>query len=391
MISKYIVHIIHDDKFIDMAMREFEAVAPGIHKFVIIGRARSLRYIKSKSILFHDRDSAKLLINLPNCAAVVFHAIPDLSYLRIIPGGKKIIWLGWGFDYYDRLLTAAFPTGLFLNKTRQLFNAKQSLARRTVRKIKSTVKWAIGRGSLQNKQLLTKVSAFSPVLDVEYRLACQLNPWFKPDYLAWNYGTLEDDMLADGGSCTDPLGPHVLVGNSASFENNHLEVFDYLERHVDLTALKIYAPLSYGDDLYKEKIITAGYKKFGDQFVPLTDFMEKDKYIALLQSCGHVFMNHLRQQAVGNICIMMLKGAKIYMNPQSPLYQWLLDRNAVISAVGSTAFNAEASNQFADKHTLTPLTAEQITCNQQAIRTHWGKAQQRLKTRQLIDYALQAA
>ncbi|MDP2770608.1 MAG: TDP-N-acetylfucosamine:lipid II N-acetylfucosaminyltransferase [Giesbergeria sp.] len=382
----YIVHITHDDKFIDMALREFEAVAPGIHKPVIFGKQRSLRYVKSKSVCFHTLTSAKTLINLPDCKAVVFHAMPDLTLLAHISIGKQVIWLGWGYDYYDRLLSGVFPEGLYQARTRQLMHQRPAPnpIRWAARKVKTVLKLILRRAERQDVKLLTRVDIFSPVIDVEHKMACELNAWFKPHYVTWNYGTLEDDMLAEGQSCGVPLGPHILVGNSASFENNHLEIFEYLAHNFDLTGVKIYVPLSYGDDWYKDQIIAAGRAKFGDQFVPLTDFMAKDAYINLLQSCGHVFMNHLRQQALGNICIMMLKGAKLYMNPASPLYRWLLDKGAVVQAIAEPI----GLNHPTPKQTLIPLTQSEQDQNYSMIQAHWGRDQQRHKTRQLINLAM---
>lgn len=385
MSSSYIVHVTHDDKFIDMALREFEAVEPGIHRPIILGQQKNFRYIKSKSVDCHNHESAVALINSSNCKAVIFHSMPDLTLLADISSGKLVIWLGWGFDYYDRLLSRAFPQGLYLNNTRQLFKSrpKPNPMRLALRKGKSLVKFALGYRRLQNLRTLTRVDIFSPVIDIEHKMACALNPWFKASYLTWNYGTLEDDMLADGAASNAPLGPHILVGNSASFENNHLEIFDYLASDVDLTGINIYCPLSYGDDWYKEQIIASGKARFGDQFIALTNFMDKDAYIALLQSCGHVFMNHLRQQALGNICIMMLKGAKIYMNPASPLYSWLRIRGAVLESIESSG-----TGGIQIKKVLTPSTTAQQLTNMQVIQAHWGRATQRAKTRQLVDLAI---
>ena len=387
--SYYIVHVTPDDKFIDMALREFEAVAPGIHKTIILGQEKPLQYIKSKIVNFHSHKSALDLISSKNCKSVIFHSMPDLTLLAGIPTEKKVIWLGWGYDYYDRLLSGAFPEGLHLTSTRKLFKDRPkpnvNLTRLAINKIKSIIKLALGYKNLQNPSLLARVDVFSPVIDVEHKMACALNPWFKASYLTWNYGTLEDDMLTDGNGSNVPLGPHILVGNSATFENNHLEIFDYLSSNFDLKDSNIYCPLSYGEDWYKEQIIKAGKAKFGEKFIALTDFMEKNDYIALLQSCGHVFMNHLRQQALGNICIMMLKGANIYMNPGSPLYNWLRERGAILQAIESphTASNKE-------KQALTPLTKAQQLTNTEVIQAHWGRNTQRAKTRHLIDLALGA-
>ncbi|MEH6649463.1 MAG: TDP-N-acetylfucosamine:lipid II N-acetylfucosaminyltransferase [Motiliproteus sp.] len=382
--SQFIVHVTVDEKFIDMALREFEAVAPGINRSIILGNKRQLRYVKSEVLEFHTIKSAKALVRSTKCGAVIFHSLNDLTLLSDIPKDKKVIWLGWGYDYYDRLLVSAYPQGLFLPKTRELSESrpKPPLALTMLRKYKSIAKLLLGRKTIYHPKLLERVDVFSPVIDVEHQMACNLNSWFKSQYVTWNYGTVEDDLSSNNLEYK-PVGNNILVGNSASFENNHLEVFDNLERCVDLTGRKIIVPLSYGDDWYKEQLITVGREMFGDKFVPLTRFMDKDAYLEILQSCGHSFMNHLRQQALGNICIMMLKGSNIYMSSASPLYRWFLDRGAVIQSI-----DARATASVTGEISLAPLSSVDQINNIQVIKAHWGRDIQRIRTRQLVDVAM---
>lgn len=383
--SKKIIHIVIDDKFIDMGLREFEAVMPGIHVPVIVSKPRELRYVKNKYIEFHSLVDVRALIKSPECSTVIFHSLGDLTLLTHIPMNVKVIWLGWGYDYYDRLLSDFFPEGLLLPATKSLMMQKPDAPwhLKATQKAKNLIKRILYKPPSQ-QSALQRVDLFSPVLDVEYQLARQLNPWFRPDYLPWNYGTVEDDLASDA-EANMPLGQNILVGNSATAENNHIEVFDYLIRHVDISGRKIFVPLSYGDEWYRDQVIARGRELFGDQFVPLMNFMSRSSYIDLLQSCGFVFMNHLRQQALGNICIMMLKGAKLYMNPDSVLYKWLKARGAIID----TVVPAEAGSSNADqKLRLSPLSDTERMQNRKVIEAWWGREAQRQKTLDLVSYAL---
>jgi len=378
-----LVHIVTDEKFIDMAFREFEAVAPGVNKLVMLGKPQTLRHVKTKAVDFFTTQQATQLIRSDECAAVVYHSLDDglLRLINNLPINKQVIWLGWGYDYYDRLLSRAYPEGLYLPKTKALWAevSKPGTISKLASTCKSIVKVILGRTTQNHQTLMRRINYFSPVIDTEYQLACQLNPWFRPQYLTWNYGTVEDDF-GSAESFGESLGDNILVGNSAAAENNHLEVFDQLERYVDLSGRKIIVPLSYGDDRYKKTIISYGKSRFGKQFVPLTDFIGRDAYVELLQSCGHVFMNHLRQQALGNICIMMLKGARIYMNRQSPLYLWLLSKGARINSIG---FLADSK-----KMVLEPLPESERRININVVNGHWGRVAQRAKTRRLIEVAM---
>ena len=231
-------------------------------------------------------------------------------------------------------------------------------------------------------RLLAKFTYFSPVIEPEYWMARDLNPWFKPEYVAWNYGTVEDDMSA-GLEVTGISGDSILVGNSATAENNHAEVFDLIEASADLADRQIIVPLSYGDEWYKDKIIGIGRKKLGDRFLPLTDFLSKEEYIPLLRSCGHVFMNHLRQQALGTICIMMLQGSKIYLDPRNPLYLWLSSKGAAISSLQELA-----DNHAERRGRLRPLAEDRRQQNIDVVKKQWGRELQREKTRRLVETLL---
>jgi hypothetical protein len=232
--------------------------------------------------------------------------------------------------------------------------------------------------------MLARFSHFSPVIETEYRLARELNPWFKPEYVSWNYGTVEDDLAA--AAPAESCGDDIMVGNSATAENNHAEVFDMLAASTGPGDGKIIVPLSYGDAWYKEKIVELGRRKLGERFVPLTDFLPVDEYIRLLRGCGHVFMNHIRQQALGTICIMMLHGARIYLQPRNPLHDWFSSRGAVIASVRELA-----DDPIEGRRRLVPLTADQRQRNIGVVKAHWGREVQRARTRRLVDTLLGGA
>lgn len=114
---------------------------------------------------------------------------------------------------------------------------------------------------------------------------------------------------------------HVLritVGNSATKENRHLEAFEYL-RHVQGPDVEISCPLSYGEPDYARKVIQAGRKIFGSRFRPITQFMPYEEYIQYLANCDVGIMNHNRQQAGGNIYLLLQLGKKVYIDSSTSL------------------------------------------------------------------------
>jgi len=380
---KLVVHVVLDDKFIDAAYREFELVAPGVGIYVIPGRQRQLSYIHEAKVFFATDKEMKQLFASKCCKAVVFHTLNDwaLKYLEWIPQSKKVIWLGWGYDYYDRLLSEGFPGGLFQKQTTRLLQST-SLIRVVLDHLRKKLRYLFGRDKGYRPELLARVDCFSPVLDIEYDMAIKFNPSFCPEYLAWNYGTAEDDYWV-GSKETKHLGNDILVGNSATPANNHIEVFSYLHRHVDWHGRKIIVPLSYGDDWYKRKIVDIGRNMFGDAFFPLLNYLDKQSYVSLLDTCGYVFMNHIRQQAMGNIIVMLQKGAKIFLNENGLMWRWFLDKGAAVQHF--TCSDEEFSGVLIQ---LEPLEKGDVYRNIEFVKRLWGRDAQRAKTRQFMKYAL---
>jgi len=108
----------------------------------------------------------------------------------------------------------------------------------------------------------------------------------------------------------------IMVGNSASVENEHFFVFDKIRNALKKTnhyEITILVPLSYGDPGYAEKVITQGRAIFGDKFSPITSMLDKESYFNLLDKVDIAIFGFQRQQAMANILSLLALGKKIYI------------------------------------------------------------------------------
>lgn len=121
----------------------------------------------------------------------------------------------------------------------------------------------------------------------------------------------------------------IQLGNSATETNHHLEIIRKLAIYRG-KPFKLYVPLSYGNHRYAKKVIKAGYKYLGEQFIPITDYMTCDHYYDLLSKMTIVIHNHHRQQGLGNIALSLQYGSKVYMNTQSPTWNSLVRQGYVL-------------------------------------------------------------
>ena len=127
-------------------------------------------------------------------------------------------------------------------------------------------------------------------------------------------------------------GDYILLGNSASFTNNHIEAIDRLTEILPAER-KVLLPLSYGDKSLADYIEKYAFDKLGHKQVKvLRDFMPIDAYQQLISKCEIVVMNHLRQQAVGNIVQALSMGAHVYLQDISTVFSYLKERGFIISA-----------------------------------------------------------
>lgn len=111
---------------------------------------------------------------------------------------------------------------------------------------------------------------------------------------------------------------NIQIGNSADPSNFHFEILEKLVRYKK-DDIKLFAPLSYGDKEYAEKVIEKGKGVFGDKFYPLTEMLPFEQYLEFLAEIDIAVFNHRRQQAFGNTITLLGLGKKVYLNLESTL------------------------------------------------------------------------
>jgi hypothetical protein len=374
--SLKIVHLAIDEKFIDMAMHSFERIAPGCNKLILCA-SHPLKHVKSKAILVSTLQAVFGIVPLVrSCDVLVVHSLNPVwfSLIKIMNKRVRIIWLGWGYDYYD--IIAKNKNKLFLPLTCSLISKEYKPRLGFFSRFKAFVKRLV---MLSKNSVISNVDIFSPVLPIEYLLVREnfLQKDF-PVQAVWNYGNLEDDLIR-GFEGFSVCGDNILVGNSATAANNHLDSFEIIAK-LSLDGRKIITPLSYGCDNYRRIINYHGDLMFGDKFNSLEHFMPISDYIETIRSCGFVVMNHLRQQAVGNIIIMLYLGAKVFLNVKCPTFRFLKENGAIIFSIDELVKNKEALNKG--------LELSQIEKNRMVVGNIWSKSVSDGKTKKLIDLAV---
>lgn len=380
-----ILHIASDDKFIDQALLVFEEAFPNSNTLLLYSAQDNIKYVRSNIDYKIKVGALKLKLRLPkinesiydNCDLVIFHSLSDSIYSDVfrVPNRIPIIWFGWGYDYYDLLPS---DSSWVLPKTQKLLNKSQIGRRGYVRKFTSKLVKTIEK-KLVKISAIHRISVFAPVLLSEYAMLKGVIGGSKfPKEGDWNYGTLEDHLVK-GFESEWVVGSDIMVGNSASANCNHVEAFELIKEVIGDRA-RIIAPLSYGDVNYANEVDVSGRRIFGRDFESLREFLPIEEYIQKLKSCGFVVMNHRRQQALGNIVIMLYLGARVFLRAENPTYAYLKEQGFSISTVEELQTQPELIRL--------PLSLQERAANRKRISNVWGRQRALIRTKAIVEMAL---
>jgi hypothetical protein len=326
-----IIHLTTDEKFIDGAMFLFNKAFPNQNQLCVLKPPANppIRFIKQSKIDFEivkTKNTLEAVNNYTNNAEwVVIHGLNEVWADYIIENTqKKILYVVWGAEVYGNPLLYNQP--LHGDYTSQL--AKKIERKSITQKMKDIInsyRFNLPRVNQKeqwqrNKKALNKIDNISVIYkeEIEFykenKIIREDTNFIKFGYYPIEYFTANIDENAE-------LGNDIMIGNSSSLTNNHLEVFEKLKTLE--VENNIVVPLSYGDKKLAKILIDEGKKMFGKQFKPITDFMPLDDYTRLMQSCGIVIMNQYRQQAVGNIITAVYLGVKVFLDKRNTIYQYL--------------------------------------------------------------------
>lgn len=367
---KRFIHFANDEKFIDKAYDEFQQFDSEVEShFTIFSNNSQLKHIHFNCTIVKENYFKESGVEecLNSYDLIIIHFL-DSRYFDLLKNKKvktKILWIGWGGDYYW-LINTLNKFSIYKELTRTNLGLKDNLLLKILKKFKNR----------QKVSLLNRINYFSPVLEEDFLLIKKNYKNFKPAYLAWNYGNLEDHYESNL-----PInGNSILLGNSATATNNHYDLLNIVDQ-LNLSNEKIYVPLSYGEKGYKDRLKNHLLKVGSNEkkMILLEDFLTLNEYNQILSQCPNVFMGHIRQQALGNIISLIYMGAKLFFFKESIVYQYLINKGLVVYSFDQLLEN---------KNLLLESIQPQILYNNRAILTKlWGKKVNKENTSQIIRLA----
>lgn len=341
-----ILHIVRDDKkFFEPVLKQFDS-DPRLENRCILVVAKENDAFKSipkteRITPIWSREQKRDYLTNGDYDVLFLHSFcPSMWYLlNYVPKNKIVIWWAWGMDIYcdkEKNTSMLVPIKLYMpetNKCRLRNYGLTYLAKSLVKKITRPI------FLFQKHKTLARIDYFQPVIVDDYYLMKKYNKSFSAGefYYPTSFAVPSVSDFAEKKS--DGM---ILFGNSASYTNNHLDVWNQIKKYIPASQ-KIVIPLNYGDMVYAE---TVSKSVTGDNVEILKDFMDKGSYFKMLDNCSYFVSGILRQQAMGNISYCINHGIKIFLYRDSIVYQYLKRLGVLVYAIediDDTSFSSPLS------------------------------------------------
>lgn len=335
-----ILHVAVLDKFIPPFIKLInEEYGEEAHQFWFTGSIEKYPvevsesvYVCSKGFWAKLRAYAKLILQCHSAHKIILHGLFDIRVVLILALCPwvlpKCYWVIWGGDLYQY----ARANNAWRSRT------KEVIRRFVIQRIGHLVTYINGDVDLARKWYGAK--------GVHHECLMYLSNVVNPAIMTVPAKNTEKNDL------------YILLGNSADPSNNHIEALDLLLPYKD-QGIKIFAPLSYGNQAYAEQVISQGRKWFGEKFVPLTDFMVFDQYLEFLKSVDVAIFNHRRQQAMGNTITLLGLGKTVFMRSDVSHWRFLDGLGITLNDVAGL--------------TLQPMDSEAAKENSRIVQSYFSR------------------
>lgn len=384
-----IVHVVQDEKFIDSVIAVHDSVSCGVvNRYVILGSRAPLRYVAQASrIEFVPPSGFLAYLRAVGADSVLLHSLSlPLALLRRIDSGISVVWFSWGYDIYNPLRYDFFPDcrgsvcgqlNYWLSYTARplvdiecygpltkaacpgLVPCVPSRAVRLRQSVRRMLVWPFTVCAKRRyRQAIARVDYVSTVLDIEFPLLRRCH-WLRAEQVHYAYLNVSSPVVCGVIDDIAPLGGDIVVAHSASPQQNHLDVLQYLRR-CDIGRRKVFLPLSYGETGRYADVVVAEYAQaFGDAVHAVRQFVPYAEFSAFMQGCGIAIYGCERQQAIGNIRLALWLGQKVFLSATSITYRHFRQCGMVVFTIQHDLCTAALHE---------PLTREQILHNRRALR-----------------------
>lgn len=311
-----------------------------------------LRFIKDErvKIIYNFNEYVSYFSN-PEIDAIIFYSLPYKNYYLFdyIDSRKFVIWWAWGYDiYYNQ---GQYPPlvpmkEMYMPLTKDYMRSHAKISKKLkayklflkaihlpsyiIKHMKSCKQERLypEPRKFQN-EILARIDSFYAPLDIEYDLIKEAQPSFSAKRIPKIYSWKEISF-----SYKEKPG-NILINHSLTYTDNHLDVFNCLQKIAIDNGRKLIIPVSYGIDGFDrnpENLIKES-KLNEKQTIWLTKVLPFNEYDDIMGTASHAIYGALRQQALGNIYLCIKKGIKVFMYEDSIIYKELKKKGYILFSI----------------------------------------------------------
>lgn len=353
---KKVIHIHKDHKFIEDSSK-FEGDLFENQLIILDSKNQYNKAYHNKAFFFEQNESVidQILQRVNQADILVIYNL-DLFKSIIINKAKKdilIIWRFFGSELYARKLN------LVLSDKSQSFVSKKLL------------RWKI---KLYLPFFFYAEKSFRKAMKRVDLMACIYEEEYKYLSMQWSYLpqfiqlplVVFSSFVKDDSQNYYPKENKLVIGNSRSIYNNHLEILEIIETSNPLENIQIIMPFNYGAEQEYTESVRAKAKSLSNITI-LEDFLPPKEYGNFFNSVAAIVNNSYRQFALGNIFAAIESGVKIYLNTNSPTYSWLTKEGYIIFSIENLSEDLKNGNikltQNQAKHNLYCLKDQKLRNN----------------------------
>lgn len=374
-------HLMIDDKFINDFIIDAEKAAPGNNVYIIATAKEHVKHVNYDGAIYapyHTSLFSETVKNIQLTDQVFIHWASDdaINFVLKLPESIKIGLFFWGGDIVE-IPYSLYKSSIYGSLSLKYFEKYDERPKvkwnplKPKRLIRTLGNRYWNYKANEQKVLETRKAFFERlnyffnwnVIDFEWITEhYKTSAIFK--YFFYNFNPIP---LANQGSSEVKARTHttILLGNSDTPTNNHLEILETLEKFKG-ESIKIVIPLNYGNREYGDIIEKRAIAIFGaEKVLALREFMDRSTYYQILDEVDIAVMNHYRTQAAGNTLALLYRGKKVYIHEVSSTYK-LLYTNGV--TIGNSADITNLSFEAFVKPLGREDIAENIICINQLFR-----------------------
>jgi dTDP-N-acetylfucosamine:lipid II N-acetylfucosaminyltransferase len=342
-----------------------------IHKYLIynVNNPSELKFVDSNKVIvarYNTKEFHNAIGDIKSYKRIFIHflSVEMCKFLNKLPALDNIYWIFWGADFYSP--PSCFFDFLYDKHTQEYMKKYMFNRGQAVNIPSSILNNFVSKKILllRDKKLynikakaISKVSYFLHFNKYDYDI---VKSFFKTDmkFLPFRYGHVEfndsdilfPEIMNDLKNKYSPSSYKIIfVGNSGDPTNNHLDLF-YLLKNLNIKEkFKIICPLSYGNKKYIDFIIKKGKEFFGDDFIAITQYLDKNIYNNLIACSDIMIMYHNRTQGVGNINIALHAGKKVFLKKENTTYKLYKDLDLKIFNTEHDLMNNDIFDELTDE------------------------------------------